>query len=549
MNRKNTTSLTLLLLLSLFPVINAEDWPTYLHDDSRSGFTSAKITLPLNLKWLYRAQHAPKASWPPPAKQDLLHKLSSHKARVVFDRANQLVPANGKIYFGSSADDTVRCLNAQSGEVLWQYTCDGPVRLAPTLHQGKILFGSDDGCLYCLNSSDGSLIWKTALADKKMLPGNERIISMWPVRTNVVIQDNTACVCNGLFPNQGVWWNQVDLESGKILERKALKFSPQGYIKTDGSKWLVQAGRSKADAVIARIKRRGELNPAAVSVPEKYPYGFALTNDVNFFGGDGEIVGLSSKNAEQLWSAKVEGKAYSIIILENSLYVSTDKGLVYSFGVGSAKKVIEVKDPIEKTSLADRSINHSLKEILGQAALNKGYALLLLSANNSAKWAYELSRLSEFRIIIRVDNSKTASVLRKQLKTAGIYGSQAVVHVGDTKVLPYTSHLFNLIISDQKNTQDELKRILTPINGYCHLAGATAFRKPPLAGAGEWTHMFADPANSLCSKQDSAKKDFEMQWFGAPRPQRNDGPSPQTRITIIQKRLSFYTCHQSRLFP
>ena len=33
--------------------------------------------------------------------------------------------------FGSSADDTVRALKADSGELAWSFTTEGPVRFAP----------------------------------------------------------------------------------------------------------------------------------------------------------------------------------------------------------------------------------------------------------------------------------------------------------------------------------------------------------------------------------------------------------------------------------
>ena len=41
-----------------------------------------------------------------------------------------------------------------------------------------------------------------------------------------------------------------------------------------------------------------------------------------------------------------------------------------------------------------------------------------------------------------------------------------------------------------------------------------------LAGAGEWTHTFADLGNSACSRDEHAKGPFRVQWFGLPGPRR-----------------------------
>lgn len=44
---------------------------------------------------------------------------------------------------------------------LWQFTTKGPVFSSPcvTPDQQKLLCGSHDGHLYCLNCADGSLVW------------------------------------------------------------------------------------------------------------------------------------------------------------------------------------------------------------------------------------------------------------------------------------------------------------------------------------------------------------------------------------------------------
>ena len=90
----------------------------------------------------------------------------------------QVVSDGTRVFFGSSADDQVRCLDLATGELLWTFFAEGPVRLAPVVHQGRVYFGSGDGSAYCLAADDGSLIWTHRVAEsERRIPGNGRIIN------------------------------------------------------------------------------------------------------------------------------------------------------------------------------------------------------------------------------------------------------------------------------------------------------------------------------------------------------------------------------------
>src|SRR5579859_7503616 len=43
--------------------------------------------------------------------------------------------------------------------LLWNFKTGGPVKSSPAIINGKVLVGSDDGYLYCLNLKDGSKEW------------------------------------------------------------------------------------------------------------------------------------------------------------------------------------------------------------------------------------------------------------------------------------------------------------------------------------------------------------------------------------------------------
>jgi hypothetical protein len=95
----------------------AEDWPTYQHDAARSGITSEKLPLPLVESWAFQPRHAPEPAWGSPKAEAVEGILEMR--RIHFDDALQVAVADGRVYFGSSADGKVWCLDASTGQVLW----------------------------------------------------------------------------------------------------------------------------------------------------------------------------------------------------------------------------------------------------------------------------------------------------------------------------------------------------------------------------------------------------------------------------------------------
>jgi len=227
--------------------VSAQAWPTYRHDMARSGRTRATLTMPLQEKFCFEAPHRPKPAWPGPAKRDAYNKVENLEPRLAFDRAFHVVGEKGRIYFGSSADDQVRCLDGATGEVLWRSFTEAPVRFAPTLHAGRVYVGSDDGYVYCLDQKTGKQRWRYRAAPRDVrVPGNGRLMSPWPVRTSVVIGDNTAYFCAGLFPSEGGWLCALNASSGKKKFTTALSGThPQGYMLASKSRLYVPTGRGR----------------------------------------------------------------------------------------------------------------------------------------------------------------------------------------------------------------------------------------------------------------------------------------------------------------
>ncbi len=238
-----------LAVLLLAPVGRAGDWPTYGRDYARHGATDEVLAMPLQASWVFRARHKPRPAWPNPAPQDYWHRLNKLEPTMTFDRAFQVVGANGIIYFGTSADDQVIALDARTGRRVWAFTAEGPIRLAPTVHGGRLYVGSDDGRVYCLDAGDGTLIWQCYGAEsRQVLPGNGRNISLWPIRSGVVVDRGEVFFAAGLFPQQGAFLCSADADTGAIRWREKIATSPQGHLLASDNRLYAPSGRTNPAA-------------------------------------------------------------------------------------------------------------------------------------------------------------------------------------------------------------------------------------------------------------------------------------------------------------
>jgi len=216
-----------------------------MRDKHRSGITGERLELPLKESWVYKALHQPQPAWPEPAKQDFWHRQFNLRSTVAYDRAFYVVGVGDTIYFASSADDKVYALDSKTGNERWTFFTEGPIRFAPCISDNRVYAASDDGYVYCLSTEDGSLVWKYKGSDEdRMIPGNGRMISMWPVRTGLLVDNGTLYFASGLFPNQGTFLFALDAVDGSVKWKQKVNISPQGYILASEKRLYVPTGRT-----------------------------------------------------------------------------------------------------------------------------------------------------------------------------------------------------------------------------------------------------------------------------------------------------------------
>lgn len=230
----------------------AKDWSTYLGDKERSGATSDSFQLPLTQNWKYTAPSKPKTGQTDPGERVIEgHDLES---RVDFDDAFHVTIARGRAYFGSSVDHQLRCVDLKSGNIIWKFFTGGPIRLAPTLSQSRVFFGSDDGFVYCLDANSGKPHWKLrAGLNEEMIIARGEMVSRWPVRTNILVDEGVAYFGAGIFPHENIYLYAVNAKTGNVIWKVdnlsqtsagRNELSPQGYLLANDDILIIPSGRS-----------------------------------------------------------------------------------------------------------------------------------------------------------------------------------------------------------------------------------------------------------------------------------------------------------------
>ncbi|MBM3878828.1 MAG: hypothetical protein FJ387_03785 [Verrucomicrobia bacterium] len=175
-------------------------------DPGRTACSAEELPIPLHLHWV-RICSPRVPVWDDPLNRDLMP----------YDRVFEPVALGSRLFLGFNDADRVVALDLESGQELWRFYTDGPVRLPPVAWADKVYFASDDGHLYCVRAADGVLQWKFlgAPAARKAL-GNRRVISAWPARGGPVLRDGTMYFAASIWPFMGTFIYALDADTGAV---------------------------------------------------------------------------------------------------------------------------------------------------------------------------------------------------------------------------------------------------------------------------------------------------------------------------------------------
>ena len=183
---------------------NSADWPTYRHDNGRTGTAGVSLSSELKPGWEKR----------------FAGPLTS------------VVIADGKLFFAQKDIHTVHALDAADGSPLWRYTAGGRVDSPPTVYGGGVYFGSADGWVYCLRAADGTLVWRFRLApESRQIVSYNQLESVWPVHGNVLVHQGSnqsadpvayAAAGRSSFLDGGLFLYRLNARTGELLSKQRI---------------------------------------------------------------------------------------------------------------------------------------------------------------------------------------------------------------------------------------------------------------------------------------------------------------------------------------
>ncbi len=286
---------SILLLCSSFA--GADDWPLGRHDAGRSGATDEQLPATLHLQWSRKLPQLTPA-WP----EDI---------RLHFDDSYLPIVVGKLMIVASSRNDSVTAYDTDSGGQKWRFYAGGPVRFAPVAHKGNIYFASDDGHLYRLNADDGKLLSKIEVApSKRMVLGNDRLISVWPIRGGPVIVGEKLHFTVGVWPFEGTYLTSLDLKDGTTLAPLTPldDSTPQGYLASNGKTLIIPGGRATADCRDLKSGKKIKLKYSARGLTDHH---IVVHDQWMFHGGRGVNLDIAKQlDFDALRPLASNGKVY-----------------------------------------------------------------------------------------------------------------------------------------------------------------------------------------------------------------------------------------------
>ncbi len=292
------------------------------------------------------------------------------------------------------------------------------------------------------------------------------------------------------------------------------------------------------------------------------PDALILAGDLLFAGGQGRVVAVDTAAGKIVWTCKVSGTAKGLAAAAGRLFVSTDTGAIYCFGPQDSQQVGPVRQTVEPEPYpADQLtpvFEAAAEYIVQTTGINRGYCLVL--GCQTGRLAMELAKRTELQIYGVEPDAEKVRRARKALDAAGLYGERILIDQSDLSRIPYSDYFANLIVSEAAllgqlpSDAEEAFRMLKPLGGtICIGQPAEAhgklkplraaalrqwlreavveggqvtednglwltFTRGPLAGAGSWTHQYAEPGNTTCSDDQLVKCPLGLLWFGQPGP-------------------------------
>lgn len=331
---------TLSALLFLFCSLpgrsqSADSWNIFRGDPSLSGYTSARLRFPMELKWTFQSDDALVAA--PVVGDDAIYAGSiggfiyaiswEGKLKWKFETDNSIeAPAlylDGKVYVGDFSG-SLYALDAKSGKLVWKYATENQIMGSPNYvfvnGELRILVGSYDYFLHCIDAETGKAVWKYE---------SDNFINGAPA-----IANNLAIFggCDGFL-------HLVDVRNGQASD----KIEVATYIASSVAiaSELVYTGDydgffSCIDISKKEIKWQFENRSSNLPILASP----AIRGNKIVIGGQDKFVRCFDNQGEQDWSFNAGGRIdASPVIVRNTVLATTMDGMLYALNLNNGSEI------------------------------------------------------------------------------------------------------------------------------------------------------------------------------------------------------------------
>ncbi len=230
-----TAAFACLVVALLTPLARGDDWPQWMGPNRDGVWAETGIVRVLpkaGPKRLWRVPVAPGYSGPAVADG----RVFLTDRRLAKDAKNPEDPFDTKQKIHST--ERVLCLNAATGEHLWEFEYDCPYQISypagprctPTVSAGKVYALGAMGDLYCLDAKTGKVFWS-----KNFPKDYSAKVPVWGFCGHpLVYKDLVICTVGGEDAAAVAFDKNTGAEKWRALNARDLGYSPPTLIRAGG---------------------------------------------------------------------------------------------------------------------------------------------------------------------------------------------------------------------------------------------------------------------------------------------------------------------------
>ena len=437
------------------------DWTQWRFDECRTAQTPMNLPNQLYLQWRRDM----------PASSGTFDGYYSLPTACHVDDCRP-VQLGKQLFVSLMANDSVTAYNTDTGAQQWRYYATGALRrppLAMALAGGikVVIFGSDDGYVYCLNAVDGSERWRFRAAPKNWKAmGYGRLSSVWPIWASPVAYNGNVYVVAGHMPSWGLFMYCLDATSGVVLwnnDNQTLlgKCSSSGFgplaFSTDHQRIFgTVLGKGYPWAVSANTGKMYGYTGTTAGLWGKYLSAVAGW----YIDGSGnnalsEPIGLTA-GAQTITLATVAtlpgftGTVGSLLAGDHKLFVSTTGGSLYCYGGSNMAATIYTNTVTTLPVTTD--VWTTVVQTLLSNRPDLGQGLALVVGIGSGRLVTELAQQATNLMIVAVDpDTNKLYNLRVAMDAAGWSGARVSTVRGSLMDSGFAPYQAALIVSEDLN--------------------------------------------------------------------------------------------------